>query len=254
MDSPLLRALRRTERWLRRAIRPTYTHVVPLGLSCRVTYQLRTYFGCRLAYPFDWWISPFGGLTSYLADPDPHRIYRSTALVERRGAEGIEAIECAELGLQLFHEFPRLAASAGPSVVAPGWQAHLPQAAERHGRRLARLLALDRPENRLLFVRHRAGAEATSFLAGDEIALLLSILRLRFPRASVTLLLLNVPVQGEIRPEVDRLYFNDSPGTPPEEWRGAEACWRGALAAGGFRLKGSPCTPPGPLPSPGEAD
>jgi hypothetical protein len=105
-----------------------FTHVVPLGVSCRVTYQVRTFFGTTEAYPFDWWISSLDGLARYLERPDPGRIYGEGGLEEVRRAHGkVVSIRSAEFGFQLYHEFPRHRETppgldAEISVVSPGWR------------------------------------------------------------------------------------------------------------------------------------
>lgn len=202
-----------------------FTHVVPLGLSCRVTYQVRRYFGIGVAYPFDWWLSPLDGLTRYLGVLDPRRIYDASGLREVVTDGQVTALESVEFGVQPFHEFPRRRVGA-VSVVEPGWHDHLPTAAAQHAARLERLLALDRRGNRVLFVRDRFAADRTQAAEPHAVDALWRALVERFPRASPHLLLVNLA--GARRPENERVFslsFDDRPAAPPEEWRGDDAPW-----------------------------
>ena len=137
-----------------------FTHVVPLGISCRVTYQVRVCFRSWKVYPFDWWISPLAGLSRYLAAPAVGKLYDSAALEEINTDGEISAIRSTEYGFRLFHEFPRRPGANALATVAPGWRDHIAVAATRHEERLRRLQLLDRPGNRILFVRHRFRSEA----------------------------------------------------------------------------------------------
>ena len=45
-------------------------HIVSLGPRCATTYNLRRHYNFATAYPFDWWISPAGGLIQILTKLD----------------------------------------------------------------------------------------------------------------------------------------------------------------------------------------
>lgn len=151
-------------------ITPGYTHVVPLGLSCRVTHQLRRFFAIGVAYPFDWWIATLPGITQYLANPDPERVYGH---LEEMQVEGrVAAIRSSEFGFQLFHEFPRTRVAMDGrevSVVVPVWRDHVQAARNKHVARLQRLLALDQRGNRILFVRHKYDADGVGSASAFEV-------------------------------------------------------------------------------------
>lgn len=231
------------------------THVVPLGLSCRVAYQARTYFASVTAHPFDWWLTPLDGLANYLADPDPQRIFGEGCLAELTDGGHVTTIVAPEFGFQLFHEFPRRDVGLAARVVDPEWRAHVAEARERHARRLERLLALDRPKNRLLFVRDRAdvqgGDEPTSAAADRALAALSEALSRHWSRAEVELLLVNVPTaarrwRGGFPPAVglQQVSFEDVPGPPPETWRGDSRRWAEAFASAGYPRPSTPSNPP----------
>lgn len=211
----------------------TFTHVIPLGVSCRVTHQVRRCLGAATAWPFDWWITPLDFPARYLAEPDPERVYGDGCLEEQVENGQVVAIRNRQFGVQLFHEFPRTRIETDEgtrSVVASEWQKHVDAAAEKHKARLARLLALNESANRLLFVRHKAAADPSVSAASGEIETLWNQLRSRWSRARVDLLLVNVPVKGPLPRDVRSVVIDDRPGPPGEEWQGDHAIWRAMFA------------------------
>jgi hypothetical protein len=235
------------------AAAPGFTHVVSLGLSCRVTYQMRLHFRSAASFPFDWWISPIRGLANYLEDPDPDRIFAPGQLRERIDDGFPSTIVSREFGFQLFHEFPRHKAAPPAAVVSPGWQAHVGEVRERHERRMARLMQTDQPGSRVLFVRHQLGPEIAADAAFAAVDELWRALVTRFKHAQVHLLLVNLPPVDAPSPRVTQLQFEDPAGPPPESWRGDAARWRAALEGAGIgpAHKGKALAV---LPSPGEKD
>jgi len=208
-----------------------FTHVVPLGLSCRVTYQVRRYFGVGAAYPFDWWISPLAGLARYLRVLEPSRIYDEHRLREVVIDGNVTTLESIEFGIQPFHEFPRRREGA-VSLVEAGWRDQLPAAAARHSARVERLLGLDRRDNTVLFVRDRFAADREAASEQEAVDSLWRALTERFARCAAHLLLINLP--GVRLPESERvlsLSFDDRPGPAPEEWRGEDAPWDTGFAS-----------------------
>lgn len=228
-----------------------FSHVVPLGLSCRVTYQVRTYFKTRMSHPFDWWTTSAEGIARYLADPDPDRIYRADALCEQVADGWISSIASREFGFQLYHEFPRQEESPPIRVVSPDWRSRIAAAREQHVRKLERLAALDRPGNRILFVRDRLAASEDVRSTEAAADALWRALRGRWAAADIALLLVNFPPFTPCSPRILRANFADPPAPPPESWRGEDARWAKALAELGFapREADAPLAAP---PSPGE--
>jgi hypothetical protein len=217
--------------------------VVPLGISCRVTYQVRVCFGSWKVYPFDWWITPLAGLSRYLAAPDVGRLYASAALEEMVTDGEVSAIRSTAYGFQLFHEFPRRPGANKLATVAPGWRDHIAAAAARHEERLRRLLRLDRAGNRILFVRHRFGGEA-GVESGEEpgaaVAALWDALRSRWRAADIRLLLVNFGPIGPLPDGALRLDFEELPGPPREAWRGADDQWKKNFSSRGLALRPRP--------------
>lgn len=217
-----------------------FSHVVPLGLSCRVTHQVRRFTGIGIAYPFDWWLSPLAGLAGYLADPDPRRIYAPDRLLEVREEGRLKAIRSIEFGVELFHEFPRIRIPVDGvevSVVAPDWATHIGAARDKHAQRLGRLLATDQPGNRILFVRHRYDAELADPAPAAVVRALDAALQSLWRKAKVELLLVNVPCDGRLPAGVRRVAIEDVPGPPGDEWQGDSTHWRAAFEAQGIRLR-----------------
>lgn len=210
------------------------THVVPLGLSCRVTYQMRTYFRSDSAYPFDWWLSSMDGITRYLKDPDPDRIFSENCLNEQVEDGWIHSIVSRAFGFQLFHEFPRQKETPAMRVVAPNWRDHIAAARSKHYVRLRRLLDLDRPGNRILFVRHKLDAGDDKEQLQSRVEDLWYTLKAGWQHADIRLLLVNVPWFKPPCQQVLRLEFDDPPGPPPESWRGDEKRWATALESLGL--------------------
>jgi hypothetical protein len=221
-------------------LRGRSTHVVSLGLDCRVAHQARDFFGTTASQPFDWWISPLHGVASYLERPDPALIYGDGRLVELRGPGGeLHAIASHAFGFRLFHEFPRerqvMADGTEVSVVAPGWQQHVPAAAARHAERLARLRALDHPRSRIVFLRDRLGPDPDDRSdPRPAVDRLWRALRTRYRAADVTLVLLNLRIRETPSSRVVAVDFHDPPGEGPEAWKGDAARWSSAFASLGF--------------------
>ncbi len=219
---------------------PEFTHVVPLGINCRVTYQVRVCFGSWKVYPFDWWITPLAGLTRYLAAPDVPKLYNSAALEEVLTDGEVSSIRSTEYGFRLFHEFPRHAGANKLAAVAPGWREHIAAAAGRHEKRLRHLLRLDRPGNRILFVRYQCGAlpgAGNGEDAGPAAAALWEVLRAKWRQADIRLLLVNFAPAGSLPKGVLRLDFEELPGPSGQSWRGDEEQWRTNFASLGLAVR-----------------
>ncbi len=227
------------------------THVVPLGVSCRVTYQLRTYFRAGEAYPFDWWGSSIDGVARYLQDPDPDRIFSPDGLIEQTADGGIYTILSRTFGFQLFHEFPRRSAQTAIRVVSPQWRDHVAAARSAHERRLQRLLDLDRPGNAIVFVRHKLDAADDAQRIQENVDALWRTLSARWTIADIRLLLVNVPAFAPPCRRVLCVDFDDPPGSGPESWRGDDGRWAAAFASLGLAPRAG-TLPLDASPSPGE--
>ena len=169
------------------------------------------------------------GIARYLADPDPYRIYAPSRLEEVREDGRVKAIRSIDFGIELFHEFPRVRIPVNGvevSVVAPDWAAHIGAAREKHAVRLRRLLATDKPGNRILFVRHRYDADLPDPAPCAGILALHSALRVHWSNAQFELLLVNVPSDGRLPTGVRSVTIEDVPGPPGNEWQGTAGLGR----------------------------
>ena len=227
------RVLRSVGRLLPSMSRSRPTHVVPIGLSCRVSYQVRQYYGSLIAYPFDWWITPIDGLTNYLSDPDPDRLFGAGALDELVVDGHVTSVVAPEFGFQLYHEFPRTDVGLPTRVVSADWRDHVAKQRTIHAGRLGRLLALNKPGRRILFVRDRLNVDGKGAdAAAESVAKLWSTLSDRWGRAEIELLLVNVPCAVRTpEPCVRWADFEDVREDTPDGWHGNSAGWARALGA-----------------------
>lgn len=225
---------------------PPFTHVVPLGASCRLTYQLRRCSRSVAGYPFDWWITPLDGLTRYLETPDPDRIFAADALAEEVSDGHIQSIVSREFGFSLFHDFPRVQVGRPTRVVSPDWRESLPAVRARHLRRLERLLALNAPGHRVLFVRHRG--DLPTGACESAVSRLWQVLETRWRRADVRLLLMNVPGAAPVGDHIRSISVGDAPGPGAEAWRGDDREWASAFERLGLALVSDAMGPVAPSP------
>jgi hypothetical protein len=118
-------------------------------------------------------------------------------------------------------------------VVAADWRDHVPEQRARHARRLDRLLALNRPGRRILFVRDRLDVDGRGAeTAAESVAKLWSTLSNRWWRAEIELLLVNVPCDVRTpQPCVRWVDFEDVPEDTSEGWRGNSTGWARAFAS-----------------------
>lgn len=126
----------------------TYSHIVSLGNRCATTHAIRRFFNHGEGYPFDWWITPFQGLIAVLERPDVDWLYDPAmlSLTDKRAS-----VKHAPTSILFHHEFEREDGGGGPVLQSFLDQLETPRA--RTGKLLAKLLALDEPGNRVLFVR-----------------------------------------------------------------------------------------------------
>ena len=126
------------------------THIISLGKTCAVAYNLRRYFDFDMAFPFDWWVTPPSGLCKLIQKPDPDYLYNPIML---EVTDDKSSVIHKELKIQLHHEFPREWKSAGMPV-RDDWMDYVEKPKARTTALLRRLLALNRPDCRLAFVTH----------------------------------------------------------------------------------------------------
>lgn len=132
----------------------TYNYIVSLGGNCRVAHNCRRHFGCRDAYPFDWWITPLSSTVAFLRDPDVFKLYSAENLAPYGAGGRRDSVVNTHFGIRLHYEFPR----RGGQVVE-----NFVELCERPASRTAYLLArFDRLcslPGRILFVRNAVHGE-----------------------------------------------------------------------------------------------
>jgi hypothetical protein len=149
------------------------THIVSLGRRCAVAYNLRRFYNFQSAFPFDWWISPLGGVLRFLHHPDVDSLYDPEQLeLSHNGS----TVRHRTLQIQLHHEFPRDTSQPGRPV-RDEWRDAIEHPKSRTTALLEKFLALNAGGNRIAFIREDNGP-------GEQIAKRLDAL---FPLADYTL-------------------------------------------------------------------
>jgi hypothetical protein len=203
-----------------------FSHIVSLGYRCRTTQRLRDHFGCKTAFPFDWWITPLTAAAAVLRDWDAERLYdpRRLRAVHRWTRRAF--IEQVDYRVRLQHEFPM--DEAGVHVLR-GWRDHIEEAKARTVHLMAKFDGLDRPDRKVLFVRELQASEETD-LAG--IAALRQAALDHTPRAQTSFLLIS---RTGAEAEGWRALKVDDPVTEP--WSGTPEIWDAALGALDYRFE-----------------
>jgi hypothetical protein len=132
--------------------------IVSLGRSCATAYNLRRHFDFGGAFPFDWWITPLAAVEAVLRRPDPDWLY-DPALLELTEKE--TSVRHRETDILLHHEFPRHWLEPAQPV-RPDFRETISGPKKRTAALLAKLLQLNSPTERLLFVRERIPGETGS--------------------------------------------------------------------------------------------
>lgn len=206
-----------------------FTHVVPLGGNCRLTHNVRRHFDHAESYPADWWITPLPGLVAALeARFDPGLLYDPAALERVADPQGRHRyVRHRALGLLYVHDFPDMPRSVSEPV---DWDAHRQRPLGRLGHVAPKLLALNAPENTILFVRYCLSRtdEVVADTRADLDRLRAVLMRL-FDRAAVSLLLLSPSDRFD---GCRTLPLND----PSADWVGDFDLWTAALATTGHSL------------------
>lgn len=126
------------------------THVVGLGSSCCVAYNLRRYFNFGGAFPFDWWVSNGDGLARFLAAPDAEKLYEPSNLELTPNAASVRN---KDFGFLFHHEFNRHWKVPG-SPVQEDWQESTELPKQRTLALWEKLVRLDDEKNRICFFRN----------------------------------------------------------------------------------------------------
>ncbi len=127
------------------------TQIISLGPKCAVAHNVRRFFDIGTAMPFDWWITPPGSIARILSDRDVGKIYDPQQLFLNHHPVHPSVVH-RDYGIMLHHEFPRHKTEANQPVVAD-FIDHIEVPKTRTEYLFKRFLALNRPAERILFVR-----------------------------------------------------------------------------------------------------
>jgi hypothetical protein len=190
--------------------RETVTHVVSLGAKCAVAFNIRRHWNFGGAFPFDWWITPVEGVVGLLNRPDPAWLYDPDELEPVRNG-GDWSVQHRSLGILRHHEFPRRWKE--PYLpIADNWRDHIASAQTRTEYLLRKLMSLNAPGHRVLFIRH-------GLRAGESREAVAAALDRSFPAAAFALAAVDVP------------------HALAHGWKGDPCAWDGVLSTFGVSLR-----------------
>ena len=197
------------------------THIVSLGGNCRVTYNIRKFFGFQSAYPFDWWITRLTAATAFLNEPSIELLYRPDLLAPLRKGKHIQSIVNTHYGMHLHHEFPRDRARH----VVTDFAAFTAVPRARMTYVLEKMKQLNRPGNRLLLVRNYLPEDRHMH---EQVSRLIEAAANYFRAADdLRFLFINPPAEAKRDDRVMTLQFADRRGG---DWKGDVPQWQANLA------------------------
>lgn len=189
---------------------PKHFHkVLSLGMACDTAFQIRRNFAQTEAYPFDWWITPYDGLRELIAGDFAGLL--SEENLERSGQYVVDH----RFGLAMMHDFENL----------ERFRDTLDAVRAKYRRRISRWLALFTNPVSVLFVRGQQYAD-DSVIGESKARALLALLRDKYPKAQVHLLVQNPPEAGIPELMEDNLWILQLKTPDPWEWYGDNTAWR----------------------------
>jgi hypothetical protein len=214
------------------------THIVSLGGSCRLAYNLRLYFKFTQAWPFDWFVAPLESVALMLADPDPvAKLYDPQYLepVTRNGGSGIVNVRNTAFRIGMNHDFMR---SGG--FVTPDFLDYLEKPRERQTHLFGKLDALrDDPDARVLLVHYFTPSDIERTRPARAVQQLETIRRAFGGRADILLINAPFPAERVMHLRIDETQEGEGP------WQGDTALWASRLDTLGIRYVGADLAPPG---------
>ncbi|KAA1053988.1 DUF1796 family putative cysteine peptidase [Azospirillum argentinense] len=209
----------------------TYDRIIGLGGNCQVTWQLRNFYGFETAYPFDWWITPWGSLLRLLeTDFDGLFLDDGQKIIRNR-----DTVVCLNTWILHHHDFRR---DANGKEVQGGIQEQIPGLRQKYRKIIDRFY--DHAGNgRVLFVRNGLNnipemPEGTQNISKDP-KLLVDALAKKFPNTDFHVLFTNFPKPAI---SIDRATF----AIPKDyhdgnDYRGSFKGWTEMFGELPFRLK-----------------
>jgi hypothetical protein len=182
--------------------------VVSLGQACDASFQIRRTVGQSASYPFDWLITPFGGIRTLLRSNFTDLLDESVLEHENH------YVLNKNHGIKFLHDFHDL----------PNFRKDLPAVREKYQRRIYRFLELMRGDKRVLLLRSQqyVNAENIDMLKATE---LIGMMKETYRQQNLHLLVVNptramIPNQrcGDVT-----LLQADEP--VPFVWSGNDLAW-----------------------------
>jgi hypothetical protein len=171
--------------------REKFSHIISLGHSCQLAWNVRRYFGINKRYPFDWWITPSSALCKFFENPNPEFLFDYKNL---RTINDGNSIINEKIGIHYHHDFLRLE----NYKIDPNIESQLPKIIEKYTYIIDGFFSLNSSNNTICFMRTRG-------TPGDRLILLLEK---RFHDANFTIL------------NVDDSVFTMNP-----DWKGQPDKW-----------------------------
>jgi hypothetical protein len=189
-------------------VRKQFDKVLSVGHACDVAHQVRRHFQQTEAYPFDWLTTPLDGLVR-LVENDFADFLDETVLV----AEG-KYLRDARYGVRFLHEFENPAR----------FRDNLADVRAKYERRIERWRRLMESGPSVLFVRSEQYVNAANIDEAKARALL-ALLRRKYARADVHLLVQNPPAAGISEVIDDNLWLLQLKVPEPWIWSGDDVAW-----------------------------
>lgn len=189
-----------------------YDEVVSLGTKCQVAIQIEHNGIRKLAYPFDWLVSPFDSLTSFIINDGTHFLDRDKLDYKGvyPGNPPYHHVEDTHYGFIILHEL------LGPDAVE-----NYTQVKTKYKRRIERLFNLLQSDKKVLFIR--------TSITREEAIYLDNVLHTKYPQLEYTLLALNNTEDFKTEWKLPRIRNFYLP-IEPANWEGDYARWKEILS------------------------
>jgi hypothetical protein len=131
------------------------THVVSLGPNCMVAYQVRRFLLIGTSYPFDWWVTPFGGLIKTLEHLSVEDLFNENKLqIVNSG----DSVSNPDYDILYHHDFDRIGPDGNLHPGASGnvhfdIQSQLAIVRKKYDHVYNNFCELNKAQNSVLFVR-----------------------------------------------------------------------------------------------------
>jgi len=187
-----------------------YDQVVGLGFGCQVAHQLEENGVRKLAYPFDWFHTPFDGLAWFIVNQGKEFLNADKLIVAGPYPGDPVHLQVGEIvyGIVSYHDF----LSNMSNYV---------EIKAKYDRRIKRFFDLLNSDQRVLFVSQSYTRMQIENLDG--------VLQILYPNLSYTLVAINSTPEYMDSWELDRIenfYMEETPG----DWRGNTPRWKEILS------------------------